>query len=327
MTVVRGITIAFVLLSLPIAAVAEQHADPEQLKAAVAANSLTGEGKQPFHIKINFTMLDMTGKEGESGTVEEWWAAPGVERIVVASPSLNYTIPGDGATADVSVGREKYFVEKLLEQAVHPIPDIAQAPFPFNIVNRTFGNIQLSCYASRDATIGINYCVDPKSNILRGEFESNGFAVSRNSLGIYQATNVAMDISISLQGKEAISGKVVALQSFNPATSTLVLSKAPSPSVPTVGAKVTQGKITYRTQPVFPFMAKAAHVGGTVVLLGRITKQGNVADLLPLASPSPMLTNAAMDAVKQWTYQPYLLNGEPTEIETVISVNFNIASQ
>ncbi|HEY0564649.1 MAG TPA: energy transducer TonB, partial [Terriglobales bacterium] len=69
--------------------------------------------------------------------------------------------------------------------------------------------------------------------------------------------------------------------------------------------------------------AKAARIQGAVVLAATISKSGSI-EGLHVVSGHPMLVQAAMDAVKQWRYKPYMLNGEPTEVETTITVNFNM---
>jgi protein TonB len=74
-------------------------------------------------------------------------------------------------------------------------------------------------------------------------------------------------------------------------------------------------------QPVYPPIARAAHVQGTVVLHALISKQGTIEQLKVISGP-PMLTASAMDAVQRWRYKPYLLNGDPVEVETTINVNF-----
>ena len=86
---------------------------------------------------------------------------------------------------------------------------------------------------------------------------------------------------------------------------------------------VIAGNILTKVAPIYPPIARAAHVGGTVVLHAIISKAGTIESLAVISGP-PMLQGAALDAVKQWTYKPYLLNGEPTEIDTTITVNFNL---
>jgi protein TonB len=78
-----------------------------------------------------------------------------------------------------------------------------------------------------------------------------------------------------------------------------------------------------QVQPLYPQIAKTAHVQGTVLLHAIIAKDGSVQELQYVSGP-PLLMKAAMDAVREWRYQPTLLNGEPVEVETTISVIFSL---
>jgi TonB family protein len=78
-------------------------------------------------------------------------------------------------------------------------------------------------------------------------------------------------------------------------------------------------------QPVYPPEAKAAKISGTVILKARIGKDGAIESLQLVSGPEE-LTKSAWYAVKQWTYKPYLLNGEPTAVDTTITVNFSLAN-
>jgi protein TonB len=73
--------------------------------------------------------------------------------------------------------------------------------------------------------------------------------------------------------------------------------------------------------PIYPPIARAARQEGTVVLQATISKSGTIEGLRVLSGP-PMLQQSALNAVEQWRYRPYLLNGEPVEVETTINVNF-----
>jgi len=99
--------------------------------------------------------------------------------------------------------------------------------------------------------------------------------------------------------------------------------KPPTPTRITIGGNVQQAKAIERTQPQYPAIAKAAHVQGTVVLHAIIAKDGTVQQLQLMSGP-PLLVNAAMEAVRQWRYQPTLLNGEPVEVDTTIQVVFSL---
>jgi protein TonB len=86
-----------------------------------------------------------------------------------------------------------------------------------------------------------------------------------------------------------------------------------------------QGNLLNKTQPNYPPIAKAARVQGTVVLQATISKTGTIENL-HVISGNAMLVNAAVDAVRSWRYKPYLLNGEPVEVDTTVNVIFSLGS-
>jgi protein TonB len=89
-----------------------------------------------------------------------------------------------------------------------------------------------------------------------------------------------------------------------------------------VSSGVVAGNLLSQTKPIYPPIAKAAHVSGAVVLHAIISKTGAIQNLTVISGPE-MLRASALDAVRQWKYKPYILNGDPTEVETTITVNFN----
>ena len=91
-----------------------------------------------------------------------------------------------------------------------------------------------------------------------------------------------------------------------------------------VSQGVSTGLLVTRMAPQYPEDARQARIQGSVVLQALIDKDGNVADLT-LVSGHPMLAPAAIEAVKQWKYKPYLLNGQPVKVETQIVVNFYLS--
>ena len=102
------------------------------------------------------------------------------------------------------------------------------------------------------------------------------------------------------------------------------LSK-PAPTVRRVRVSqgVTKGMVVYRIEPTYPPLARQARIQGVVVLPAMIDKDGNLQNL-QLVSGHPMLAPAAIDAVKHWRYKPFLLNGQPVEVETTVTVNFRM---
>ena len=90
-----------------------------------------------------------------------------------------------------------------------------------------------------------------------------------------------------------------------------------------ISSGVAAGMLIRKTPPVYPPIAKSAHVSGTVELHATISKDGTIKDLNVVSGPA-MLRQAAVDAVRNWRYKPYQLNNEPTEVETTISVIFTL---
>jgi protein TonB len=100
--------------------------------------------------------------------------------------------------------------------------------------------------------------------------------------------------------------------------------KVAAPQRVRVSQGVTQGLLLHKVTPQYPPLAKQARIQGTVVLSALIGKDGSIQNL-KVVSGHPMLTNAALEAVKEWKYKPYILNGEPVEVDTTINVNFSLS--
>ena len=88
-----------------------------------------------------------------------------------------------------------------------------------------------------------------------------------------------------------------------------------------LGGQVQAAKIVAQPQPLYPALARQARIQGNVVLHAIIDKDGRVGQL-EVVSGHPLLVQAALDAVKQWRYQPTQLNGDPVEVDTTITVTF-----
>jgi len=107
-------------------------------------------------------------------------------------------------------------------------------------------------------------------------------------------------------------------------TTQTVVPKVQTPQRVRVSQGVSEGLLVHQVRPVYPPLARAARIQGAVVLQAVIGKDGAIQNLR-LISGHPMLAPAAIDAVKQWKYKPYFLNGEPVEVDTQITVNFTLA--
>jgi periplasmic protein TonB len=122
------------------------------------------------------------------------------------------------------------------------------------------------------------------------------------------ALNVAPD-----SGDKAISGLV----------DTPAAVPHAAPQALRVSQGVSQGLLVKKIAPVYPPQAVQMRVQGSVQILASISKDGNITDV-KLINGDPILARSAMDAVKQWKYKPYYLDGQPMEIQTQITVNFSL---
>src|SRR5271165_4750304 len=104
----------------------------------------------------------------------------------------------------------------------------------------------------------------------------------------------------------------------------VAVPKVATPQRVRVSHGVTQGLLIRKVQPNYPPLARQARIQGQVLLQAEISKDGSIENL-HLISGHPMLAPAAIEAVKQWKYKPYILNGEPVEVETQITVNFTLS--
>jgi TonB family protein len=145
-----------------------------------------------------------------------------------------------------------------------------------------------------------------------------------HNTGIRKAESLPLDVPSGVAGGNLLLS--------NPAGAALggLIGGTQSPALPApndasrrvlVGGNVQQGRLIRMVRPVYPPVAAASQLEGTITLKAVISKDGEVKELRYVSGPS-LLSNAALDAVRQWRYQPTLLNGEPVEVETTILLVF-----
>jgi protein TonB len=106
-----------------------------------------------------------------------------------------------------------------------------------------------------------------------------------------------------------------------------MLADIPSTVRPvTIPKDVAVGMLIHKVNPEYPKTAKAARISGVVRLRAKISKTGDISDLRVECGPE-LLKEASLIAVRQWKYRPYLLNGEPVEVETTINVTFTLGDK
>ena len=130
-------------------------------------------------------------------------------------------------------------------------------------------------------------------------------------------SNLGVEGGTGTRGRGAFNSIGNAVEAAPPPTS-------PAPLHPLKVSHWAEGNIIYRVQPLYPPIARQVRVQGPVELRAIISKTGTIENLV-VVSGHPMLVKSAIAAVRQWRYRPYLLNNEPIEVETEITVNFVLA--
>jgi TonB family protein len=151
--------------------------------------------------------------------------------------------------------------------------------------------------------------------MYRLEVDARGFAPAIRRFKVDGQRQLRLDITVDLG---SVQETVVVRGKGTPAT-------APAgPHRIRVGGSVTPAKLVHQIHPEYPESAKSRGLQGDVVLRAVIFLDGSVGSLTPAGSPDPELAEAAMKAVRQWRYEPALLNGQPVETATTITVNFQL---
>lgn len=152
--------------------------------------------------------------------------------------------------------------------------------------------------------------------------------------GIHQLGKASSDTdpdSAGTSGSAEGSGLLGVPPGFGDTNEVATLVPALVPRVPIVGAPekrlvvshLAEGQLLLRVDPAYPPLARFARIQGQVLLTAVIDIHGEVNQLHVVAG-QPLLAKAALEAVRQWRYRPYLLNGKPCEVETQITVNFRL---
>jgi len=313
----------------------------ERLHRATALNSIDDPTMKPWHLKLSFQLFDAKGTPTEKGTIEEWWGGPSREKTVYTSPSYSSTEirTNDGLFRSKGMTYVPSSLELILRQVVHPTPsegDITDSK-P-DLRKETAGKTPMDCIMLAQqiknvayAPLGLfpTYCFDRDSDSLRVSYDFGSQLIVRNKLGTFQQRTVAVDQTALQNSITQVSGHLDTLQSIVPNESDFAPSadlEGVKPDGAMVSAGVMAGLKISGVSPFYPEAARRDHVSGTVILRARIGSDGHIHSLRVISTPAADLAIASLAAVRQWTYKPYLLNGEPVDVDTQITVNFTFAS-
>ncbi len=281
--------------------------------------------------------LENVPVNGPLGVTIERWQNGKDSRTVSTYATSTYTIlEHEGHTYSLIQGEAiPDAASAALKSILHPGPSPEDlAGTTPELRKQNFGKATLDCVmltrpivnlASAPLGLFPTYCLS-SGDRLNVSYDFGSQTVLRKQVGKFLDHEVTMESSV-LSGEHLLAtGKVLALSTFVPKQDEFEPSPEMVASAVTViiSGGVIQGQRIKAVQPIYPESARRSRISGTVLLKACIGMDGHVRSLTPVNGPDPSLVLAAILAVRQWVYKPYLLNGVPTDINTTITVNFNL---
>jgi TonB family protein len=309
---------------------------------------LDPKSSDPFHLKAHIETFNENGKSAGDGTFEEYSDGAGRTRTLTTYRGLTEstwktpTLYTSGAAL-----HEPFFMRRVVMGFLQSLPTTAKFERS-NVVEtkRLLGTLPAEClsttskkarpvaqpagtFSQSELESQRRYCISMDSKSLRLVESYPYLTLVYNRLTPFDSREVPRSLTLSLGKQIRAKFEVDVLEPWKPEDAILV----PAADAVTQGSdhdlevhsEVGAGNFLSKTNPVYPARAKEQRIQGSVVLAAIISRLGTVEDLELLYSPDESLTYAAMDAVKRWQYRPFLLNGEPTEVDTTMTVNFSFS--
>jgi TonB family protein len=211
-----------------------------------------------------------------------------------------------GQLKSIPIGQETF--EKLLKS-----PNTIVWPHVHS--GNTTGKLSMYVSADREGQIREAYPLNSDNAGLQDAVRDQLLKVQLKP-GVFDGAQVQIEAALTFQFSTILdSSSETSVPDSNPLAQ-------PEAKPIVVGKSIMNAMHLKFYAPVYPQDLKESRVSGNVDFTAIIGRDGRIISLTPLSSPNPEFTEAAIAAVKQWTYKPYLLNGSPVEIQTVITVVF-----
>lgn len=316
------------------------------LDAAAPLYSLSSPEVKPWHLKATYRFYNTEGKPAEQGTWEHWWASPKVYRDSWTRAGLEYSewSTANGDVYSKGTGSPLRYFERTIEGLVlSPLPErVLLDPGKVKLELRMLPprKPELACVvaipkidgrAVDSANLPSEYCFDPLTTALQVAY-ANPLVKLYGDLVRMQGHYLARTVEVQYAKRPLFSVSIDTVEGLNSANA--AFTPPADAALQRSGrvdlgewASVEVGFPIKRVVPQYPMPAKTGGEQGTVLLGITIGADGKVHDAELLASPSPSLAAAAMDAVKQWEFKPYLQNGKPVEVESIVNAAFKLSDR
>jgi hypothetical protein len=315
--------------------------DPRAILAAAAPYyDFSDPALKPFHLKATYQLYDDQGNPSEQGTFEYWWASPKVYRLSWTRPHAMHTSwhTADGKEAYIESGeRLRYFEREMYSDLIMPLPTAAQAD-PKTVAlerhNSKIAGVELSCVSlishnSRpmgDEREYPTYCFDTSLPDLRLTYQFTGLVlVSYDQVVRMYGKFLAREVHVIAGKQTLLSLKVDTIDSLNPSDVLLIPPKEAifKPDAVQSRERVKPGSPIKATPGLYPEAANVQKLrGGEVLIEAVVGTDGNIKDPRVIYASSPLFAAPSLEAVSQWHFEPYQLDGAPVEADIVVNSTF-----
>jgi TonB family protein len=322
--------------------------DPRAMfSAAAPLYDFDDPALKPWHLKGTYQLYE-NGQPGEQGTYEYWWISPKVFHSSWTRPGATRTEwhTADGKAVFEATGERLFYLEHDLESALFsPLPNAAELDPAIAALDHEklkFSKLELPCAIvmkrkrpdgtpiSPDLNSGDRYCFDPSAPVLRIKRDSQFLFTAYDQLARTQNRILARELTVSDGDHRLLMLTVSTVENLAANDAALTPSDTATPFTPSPRRPFTSknkgGALAKKWPPVYPLAAKTAQIQGTVLLDAMIGTDGSVRDICVLSSPSPLLTDASKDCVARWQYSPYIIDGQPQEVNSLIRVIFSLGN-
>lgn len=352
-----GVVLCSLAVALPIFAVASlAHAAKENtaelqanLKKAADSSSPGTAGLKPWHMKMSAQIFDWKGTSTGTGTIEEWWMAPNNEKRVFEFPDYKGTeiITADGVYRSAGLTSEPLFIADLIDQFVNPVAaqdkltgiKLAATARTLSMGGTTLPCVMLMKPNSRVENVPIGFypswCMEPGKSAIRAFVDDGGIAVVRNQISSFQGKDIPMELLVGLNGATLASGHVTEISldgmpntPFAPDSS---LTKAPPRPIELKGKKF-EDQAAKRVEPDFtnvrqqtnPFgQPMSGNLQGDTEVRLWVGEDGLVRDVRLESFPDAGAAQVVLDAVRQWTFHPYMVEGRAVPFTGTLEFEIN----
>ncbi len=309
---------------------------------ASKVNRLNSPDIQPWHIKASYETFDDQGAPKDKGIYDVFWAGAKKYRSSFTSSGFTHTdYMTDHGLFRSGNPRWPGTAEMLVHRnLIDPLPSEGELSYALlTLREKNSSNPTLRCI-SLDHPVALNpnappppaspvYCFEPADPILRfASSYGDAYRTTFDDPISFAGRSIARDIHVTLKDKPFLNIHLETLEALQPVNESEFTPppgtiKAPPRKI-AVSSRVMQGNLLDKVDPAYPDGSKQQRVQGMVILAATIGIDGHVEELRVIASPSQDLADAALLAVRQWTYKPYLLNGEAVEVMTQVNVAFSL---